>query len=215
MASNPASPSIIAHVTTGLLTILRRTFDGIVPESDIVAAPLESISTVGGARQRVLLYLYRVAESAHLKNQGPDYDVLADGVTRVRKDPLTLDLHYLLVPFGGATAHLGTHQLLGIAALAFHDHAIFTLDELGVPTPGPPTPGPPPPDPAEEHDGQIEFHLTKEPLGIGDLAHIWEAVHEPYRLSVSYVVRTVKIRSDDASSTRRVEERRLIMESIG
>lgn len=208
MARPHASASIIAHVTSGLLVILRRALGGVLSASDVVAAPLETISTVGGARQRVLLYLYRVAESPHLKNQGPDYETLSDGRTQVRRDPLSLDLHYLLVPFGGAAAAVSTHELLGMSALAFHEHGIFTLSDLGVPTPGPPG------EPLANDDGHIAFRLTKEPLSLTELAHIWEAVNQPYRLSLSYVVRTVQIRSGDVTETQRVIERRLRVEDM-
>lgn len=205
MARSLGSPFVVRHVTDALIRILREALPSLSGPNDIEAAPLETISGSSGPAQRVILYLYRVAESPHLKNQGPEYEEEersgGETVTRRRLDPLTLDLHYLLVPFSSRDRHLETYELLGLSAAAFHERGIFTLGEFDIAG-------------MTEEERGLEFRLTKEPLTIEELAHIWEAVHEPYRLSISYCVRTVQIRTDPGSITRRVYERRLEMEQI-
>ncbi len=203
MSRSLGTPLVVRHVTDALLRILREALPAL-SETDIVAAPLDTLPPVTANQQRVLLYLYRVAESAHLKNQGPEYEEVSTpegDVTLRRLDPLTLDLHYLLVPFSGRERYLETHELLGLSTAAFHERGAFRLGELGVVG-------------LTEEETRIELHLTKEPLSIEELAHIWEAVHEPYRLSVSYCVRTLQIRTDPGATTRRVTERVLLMDDM-
>lgn len=199
-----ATPRIIRHVTAALLKILEEALTGILTPGEIQAAPPETIPQLESGQQMLVLYLYRVVESPELKNQGPDYEVLPTppgGVpaVRVRQDPLSLNLHYLLIPFSGEAAFLETYEMLGFAMKAFHDHGIFSPGQLAVPGL----------DPSEE---TLEFRLTQEPLTTDQLSNIWEAVHAPYRLSVSYCVRTVQIGSDLAVTGRRVTTRRIGVE---
>ena len=199
-----ATPRIIRHVTAALLKILEDALAGILDPGEIQAAPPEKIPQLESGQQMLVLYLYRVAESPELKNQGPDYELLAGSgggapAVRVRRDPLALNLHYLLIPFSGEGAFLETYEMLGFAMKAFHDHGVFSPGQLGVPGLVPP-------------EEQLELRLTQEPLTTDQLSNIWEAVHAPYRLSVSYCVRTVQIGSDLEVTGRRVTTRRILTE---
>lgn len=191
-----ATPLIIRHVTSALIEVLRAALPGV---TNIEAAPPEVVSQ--SSAQILGLYLYRVVESAELKNQGPTFEpgaVPPPGTapsSLVRTDPLCLNLHYLLMPFSPDESYLDTYDLLGRAMLALHENAILSPGALGVAV-----------DPSE---AELEFRVTMEPLTTTELAAIWEAVHEPYRLSVSYVVRTVQIRAGDTSDARRVTTRRI------
>ncbi|MBX3251950.1 MAG: DUF4255 domain-containing protein, partial [Myxococcales bacterium] len=185
-----ATPLIIRHVTSALIEVLRAALPGV---TNIEAAPPEVVSQ--SSAQILGLYLYRVVESAELKNQGPTFEPVAAlppgaPATLVRTDPLCLNLHYLLMPFSPDESYLDTYDLLGRAMLALHENAILIPGALGVAV-----------DPSEV---ELEFRVTMEPLTTTELAAIWEAVHEPYRLSVSYVVRTVQIRAGDTTDARRV-----------
>jgi hypothetical protein len=196
-----ATPRMIRHVTAALLKILEEALGGILAPSEIQAAPPETIPQLQSGQQMLVLYLYRVVESPELKNQGPDYEVLG-GTTggapavRVRRDPLALNLHYLLIPFSGEGAFLETYEMLGFAMQAFHDRGIFSPGQLGVPG-------------LAASEAALEYRLTQEPLTTDQLSNIWEAVHAPYRLSVSYCVRTVQIASELEVTGRRVTTRRI------
>jgi hypothetical protein len=198
-----ASPRIIRHVTAALLKILEDALTGILAPGEIQAAPPETIPALSSGQQMLVLYLYRVVESPELKNQGPSYETVshpsgAPGV-RVRQDPLCLNLHYLLIPFSGEGSFLETYEMLGFAMKAFHDHGIFSPGQLGVPG-------------LVDPEQTLDFRLTQEPLTTDQLSNIWEAVHAPYRLSVSYCVRTVQIGSDLEEATRRATTRRFLLE---
>lgn len=202
-----ATPRMIRHVTAALLKILEDALTGILDPSEIQAAPPETVPRLDASGQLLVLYLYRVDESPELKNQGPDYEVLptppgSAPAVRVRQDPLTLNLRYLLIPFSGEDAFLETYEILGVAMKALHDHAIFSPGQLGIAGLAP-------------SEQPLEFRLTQEPLTTNELSNIWEAVHEPYRLSVSYCVRTLQIRSDLSIEGRRVTTRRLLAEEKG
>jgi hypothetical protein len=202
-----ATPRIIRHVTAALLKILEDALAGILAPSEIQAAPPETVPRLDASGQTLILYLYRVAESPELKNQGPDFEVIAGPgggapAVRVRRDPLTLNLHYLLIPFSGEGAFLETYEILGVAMKAFHDHGIFSPGQLGIAGLAP-------------SEQALELRLTHEPLTMDQLCNVWEAVHEPYRLSVSYCVRTVQIRSELSIDGQRVTTRRLIAETKG
>jgi hypothetical protein len=190
---------MIRHVTEALLEILRRSVADITPTVDVRAAPLEVVSRLG-VGQLVDLYLYRVVESPELKNQGPRYESVTTttGAQQilVRRDPLSVNLHFLLIPYAlQDESYLETYELLGRAMKALHDNGIFSPGALGIAT-----------DPSEL---ALDYRITLESLTVTELGQIWEAVHEPYRLSVSYVVRTVQILSGDTETTRRVSTRRL------
>jgi hypothetical protein len=168
--------------------------------TNIQAVPPEVVSQSGA--QILGLYLYRVVESAELKNQGPTFEPSpvppppgTAPATLVRTDPLCLNLHYLLMPFSPDESYLDTYDLLGRAMLGLHENAILIPGALGVAV-----------DPSEI---DLQFRVTMEPLTTTELASIWEAVHQPYRLSVSYVVRTVQIKSSDTTDARRMTTRRL------
>jgi hypothetical protein len=200
-----ASTFIIRKVTEALLAILRTDLGGTItsnPQSDIRAGRPESASDELQAKT-LLLYLYQVVESPFLKNVGPRTEVGPGDVVTVRRDPLALELYYLIIPGSSDQGFLETYDILGAAMRSFHDHGIFTLGEWSFE-------GTPPPLTPEEQ--KLQIHVDFNRLDTADLIRIWEAVHHPYRLSVSYVVRTVQIESQLASDTRRVRERRFDFE---
>jgi hypothetical protein len=180
-----ATPTIIRFVTEALLQILQKDLAGILPSSNIVAAPPETVDRVTG--QTLILYLYQVLESPFLKNIGA-HTVLqppnppAARTAIVERDPLAIDLYYLLIPFSTDNSFLDTYDILGAAMNSFHDHGTFSPAAVGVTGLSP-------------QEASLEFHLSMNPLSTSDLLRLWEAVHRPYRLSVAYVVRTVQIDS--------------------
>jgi Pvc16 N-terminal domain len=194
-----ATPTIIRFVTEALLQILQTDLAAILPQANIVAAPPETVAKVTG--QTLIVYLYQVLESPFLKNSGQTNTLSTpnppspQGVT-IQQDPLALDLYYLLIPFSTENNYLDTYDILGAAMNSFHDHGTFSPGSLGVTGLAP-------------EETNLEFHLTLNPLSTSDLLRLWEAVNEPYRLSVAYVVRTVKIDSTIQATGQLVSKRQL------
>jgi hypothetical protein len=200
-----ATYTIIRSVTEALLTILQNDLagpGGIIPAASIVAAPPETVDKVTG--QTLILYLYQVLESPFLRNTGTQAILAnpsplpppAQKVT-VQRDPLALDLYYLLIPFSTEGNFLDTYDILGAAMRSFHDNGIFSPAALGVSTVAP-------------EEANLEFRLSLNPLSTSDLLRLWEAVHRPYRLSVAYVVRTVQIDSTLSTATQLTDQRHIL-----
>lgn len=189
--------AIVRHVTQALLEILKHDLAIAIPSmpsSNIKAAPPEDIEDV--MDDTLILYLYQVIESPFLKNSGPRV-VGTPPDLQVKRDALALDLYYLLIPGAKVENYLNTYDILGAATRSFHDHGSFTLgDWLTLP-------------PLVAAEKNLQFRIAFNRLETSDLIRIWEAVQRPYRLSVSYAVRTLLIDSDLVTDTHLVSQRDL------
>lgn len=196
-----ATSRIVRHVTQALIGILQNDLTGgptpLLDPNNIKAAPPEKIEDIQFST--LLVFLYQVVESPFLKNTGPKVTSVPPVV---QSDALAIDLYYLLIPGAPLTSYIDTYEILGAAMRSFHDHGIFTLGDW-VPTTD-----------LDASETALQFRIDFNRLDTGDLIRIWEAVHNPYRLSVSYVVRTVQIDSQLIESKQLVIERQLRMEQI-
>jgi hypothetical protein len=149
---------------------------------------------VPGVR-RLSLWLYQIVPNEHLRN--PPI-VRRTNPANARDDdaqffpPLHLNLLYLLTPSvqdGGANDPVADQRLLGRAMQVFNDQSIVTMD-------------------SKQNPGQAEeLHLSLAPRTIEELAEVWEAMQQPYRLSVCYEVRSVRIDSERRVQAGRLSER--------
>ncbi|GAA4936675.1 Pvc16 family protein [Streptomyces coeruleoprunus] len=137
----------------------------------------------------VNLYLYRVGESPHLRNQA--YPGNRAGAPARDVPVLSLELSYLLTPFGptpGSDDETDeAHAALGEAMLALHDEPIlnqvhrpgFDADtELA----------------AALRDSFEDVRVRLDALSVEDLSRIWSTIGKPYRLSAAYQVSLVQLR---------------------
>jgi hypothetical protein len=165
-------------------------------------APKVTISTPGSEgngeqdfkNPRVNLFLYRVTENGHLKNQ----EIPGHGLPGAYgHPPLSLDLHYVLTAYGmnepqdvASIDERVAHYLLGSAMRVLHDHPVMTKELRTVRSPT---------------GNQIldqslagEFEQVKlylDPISLEDLSKVWTALMLSYRLSVAYKVTVVQIES--------------------
>jgi hypothetical protein len=153
----------------------------IVPaETAIVFAnPTE---TARDPANRLSLWLYQVTENEFVKNQPPI--TINGGGSRF--PPLALDLSYLVTPF--APSGEADHLLLGKTMQVLYDHSTMLLVDGG-------------------NDIAEELHVVLCRLGIRELAELWEALLEPYRLSVCYTVRVTRVDSSRIAAGTPVLER--------
>lgn len=137
----------------------------------------------------VNLYLYRVMESAFLRNQSWP----GDRVTPPSAQPaLSLELFYLLTPLGKKPADDvsdqgdDAHTMLGVAMRTFQENPILNDAHL----------------PGFDADLvlpaflQNSFDRVKISLvttSLDDISKIWATINKPYRLSVAYEVSLVQI----------------------
>lgn len=135
--------------------------------------------TVQDSANRLSLWLYHLTENEFLKNQPPQ----RGNGTSIQETPLALNLYYLLTPFAGSGQ--SDHLLLGLTMQTFYDNGILLLER--------PTEG-----------EFIELRMILCRLSLEELTRIWEALREPYRLSICYEVRVTQIDSRRQVNAARV-----------
>jgi hypothetical protein len=111
----------------------------------------------------------------HLRNAPPVRARSNGDDTAEFYPPLAIDLLYLLTP--STNSDLGDQLVLGRALQIFHDQSILSMQ-------------------SRQNDGHAdELHVSLAPRTIEELAKVWEAMQQPYRLSVCYEVRVARIAS--------------------
>jgi Pvc16 N-terminal domain len=129
---------------------------------------------IGQQRPKVNLFLYRIAEDPFARNQ----ERQPIGLNALEYPALWLNAFFLLTPF--AEHKLDELSVLGEAMRVLHDNSVITRSALKGPS--------------LEHTNE-EVHVSLCQFSLEQLAQIWNALDEPYRLSVCYEVRTVFIDS--------------------
>lgn len=128
--------------------------------------------TLRQADKRMSLWLYRVEENEFIKNQPLRRIATDDSI--LRPPPLSLDLSYLITPTTGSPE--SDLHLLGMSMQVLYENAIIELNN-----------------PLEGVREELRIILGR--ISLEELTRIWEALNEPYRLSVCYRVRVTRIDS--------------------
>ncbi len=136
----------------------------------------------------VSLWLYRVVRNPDMLNHPPP----RPAPDQLSRRPLPIDLHYLLTPVANSPAD--EQLLIGRVLQTMNDHAVLSGTDL-----------------RDELEGtDAELRLVLEALNLEELTRVWQALQEPYQLSVSYMVHLVRIDSaHDPVRGRLVMERHL------
>jgi hypothetical protein len=138
-------------------------FDFALLSSASFAAETPIASTLG-------LYLYRVTVNEHLRNT-PRASDPSDA-----RPPLSLDLHYLLIPW--LDDAMGEHRVLAWAMRELYQHPVLDVATLS---------------PEAGWSAADMVQVIPAELSTEDLMRIWDALEPSYRLSVSYIARMVRI----------------------
>lgn len=141
---------------------------------------LNPTATAQDSSRRLSLWLYHLSEDEHHKNTPAVR--LSNG--SLRMTPLALDLYYLLTPF--ATSGEADHLLLGKAMQTFHDSGTARIVDSTV------------------RDVNEELRITLFRRSLDEISQVWQALREPYRLSVCYQVKVTHIDSDRVDGSARV-----------
>lgn len=188
--------SVIFQVSRKLKQVLWGEFQkdneikGIVGNSDAAIVFLHPSAAARNAANRLSLWLYQVTENEYVKNQPA---LPANGNNAARYPPLALNLFYLVTPFGATsdtdpTAGESDLRLLGKTMQVLYDNAILYLRD------------------ADDNIAE-ELRVVLRQLTLEELTRIWEALQEPYRLSVCYEVRVIHVDSLRDFNLARVTER--------
>jgi len=124
---------------------------------------------VRDSAHRLSVWLYSVSQNEFVRNENPPRE--AKSGTSL---PLTLNLHYLVTPLS-ANGELDL-MVIGKVLQIFSDiPAIVLASELD--------------------DIHEELHILLARTPPDEMSRIWEALKEPYRLSLCYQIRAVRINS--------------------
>jgi hypothetical protein len=122
---------------------------------------------------RVGLYIYRVSVNEHLRNR-PAASAPADAPA-----PLAVDLHFLLTVW--ADNAVAEHVICGWVMKELNRRPVMDASSLSA-------------DGGWRPDETVQ--IIPAELTIEDLMRIWDAFAPPYRLSLSYLARVVRIEPD-------------------
>jgi hypothetical protein len=188
--------SVIAAVSGALRRILWDAFqpDPVINQlvtSENVIVFRNPTETARDSANRMSLWCYRVEENEHVKNQP-----MLGGATAAsqRVPPLALNLYYLVTPFGPSGE--ADHLILGKAMQALYDNGVVLLR-----------------DPVAEIAEELRIIFCR--LTLEELTRIWEALREPYRLSVCYQVRVTRVESQREPGRARILDRAAALGAIG
>jgi hypothetical protein len=134
-----------------------------------------------GEPRRINLFLYKVEESAILRNQ--DWQASTTASNELAAPPLSLNLFYIMTPYANNDGELGNasiHELLGEAMRVFYEHAIvpdhYLAGDLGA--------------------AREQVKIVPSDLDLHELGQLWGTFTQPFRLSVPYGISVVQLDQD-------------------
>jgi hypothetical protein len=121
----------------------------------------------------ISVWLYRVTRNEFVRNSPPS----RRAINQLERQPFPVDLHYLLSFF---MPDIRDEQLLlgGVLQL-FHDFPVLRGTDLRGSLTG--------------EDSEYKIHF--ETLTLEELTRVWNALQQPYRTSISYLVQIIEIES--------------------
>jgi hypothetical protein len=186
---------VIAAVSEALRQILWEEFEA-DPVIRSTIANLAEITfknpteTARDSANRLSLWLHQVTENEFVKNQPMLRSNGRGEHESLQFPPLALNLFYLVTPFAPTGDPEAEHLLLGKTMQVLYDNAIVFLRDTT---------------PSEEIAEELRIILCR--LNLEELTRIWEALREPYRLSICYQVRVSRIDSQRIPGRARVIDR--------
>jgi hypothetical protein len=131
-----------------------------------------------GGDQRINLFLYKVEENPHLKNQ--DWSLKPGNSSQLVPTPLSLSLYYLLTPYARndpQTGNVTAHEILGEAMRVFYENSVLPQEYLETDLKG----------------AREKFTIVYNALDPEEISRLWTTFARPFRLSVRYQVSTVQL----------------------
>jgi Pvc16 N-terminal domain len=163
---------------------------------DIVQSSQNSAPTL-----QVNLFLHQVTPNAGWRNIGLP-SISADGQTRLRNQPLALDLHYLLTAYG--KENFEAEALLGYAVQALHQTPVLARSDIQAALNPPPTTGNTNLNGTLDLAGladQVEMlKVTPATLGREEMAWLWTALKADYRPTYPFQVTVVLIQAEGTTN---------------
>jgi hypothetical protein len=136
--------------------------------------------TARNPSRKVSIWLYRITENEFMRNNPAPAEADHDSS---RMAPMPLDLSYLITPFTGSGEN--DQLLLGKTIQVLHDNPVVYLQDT-------------------LNDVHEELRVLFCRLPLEEVTRIWEALREPYRLSICYDIRALRVDSTRITTRSRV-----------
>lgn len=136
-----------------------------------IGSPKETADLANTQPKRLSVFLYQVTEDPFMKNRHPHR---GNGAFDMRVPPMALRFHYLITPFVSDAD--GNAIVLGKVLETLYDNSTMALTD---------------PISGQTEDVRVIF----ETLTLPELAEVWEALKEPYRVSLAYQLRVPRLES--------------------
>jgi len=162
-----------------------------VPNQDAIVL-LNPADAAKQANHKVSLWLYQVQQNEFLRNQVPLRVPQHDD--QIQFQQLVLNLYYLLTPSTESVE--GDQMVLGRSMQILNDNAILLLQSQ------------------EDPGVSQELRVSMCQRDLRELAEVWEALQQPYRLSVCYEIRVSQIDSTRRQRTGRIRDRASTFEGV-
>jgi hypothetical protein len=194
----------IAGTSAVLYQILNNVFASTTFGSVTVTAlapDLVQNSQTGAPALQVNLFLHQVTPNPGWRNVGLP-SVSADGQSRLRNQPLALDLHYLLTAYG--RENFEAEALLGYAVQALHQTPVLARADIEMALNLPPSAGNSTLNGSLGLAGladQVEMlKVTPATLGREEMAWLWTALKADYRPTFPFQVTVVLIQAESLTN---------------
>ena len=180
---------VLQRTSFALRDILWNAIKPVPPILNIFPSPqsiafINPTATLRDQSVKLSLWMYQVTENEFMKNQPPSRPINGGPNTEV-KTPLALNLYYLVTPFSlSAEQDL---QILGFVMQVFYDNPTIYIN-----------------DPANGVFEELRLIMCR--LTLEELTRVWEALREPYHLSMCYKVTVAQIESTAITQKARVVE---------
>ncbi len=176
----------IHSVGNSIATYLRNSYPRTLGDLDMPDCAFDLVSSGELAGDvddatRITLYLYRITVNEHSRQR------IGAAASLAHPTPLGLDLHFLMSAWAGNARDEQT--VLAWAIRQLHMFPILDASSLS---------------PEAGWGANEVIQVIPAELPTEDLMRIWDALDPPYRLSVSYIARLVRLDPDVQASGRPV-----------
>jgi hypothetical protein len=172
--------NVIGDVSLTIQSVLHEALISLDNQFFVEVSDLQGVMST--SPQHLTIFLFEVVEDPSAKNRPEVREVDAQNRTFVRKPPAALLLRYMFTPWSGD--RITDQRIVGKVIETFYENANIGGAKLkgGL------------------VNSDVVLNVNMAPITLEDRTRVWYSVQKPYRLSLTYEVRVVRI---DSTTRRR------------
>jgi Pvc16 N-terminal domain len=182
----PPSFGVIWDASSTLQTVLNKALGTLTPAATAEVSDLQG--TISTSSARITIFLYEVGEDPMSKNRPRVRTSVPPNIT-ISKPPMALLLRYMLTPW--SPDRTSDQTMLGLVMQVLYDGAILSGAVLQ----------------GSLANSDQALKVTLSPITLDDRTRVWYSIQKPYRLSLTYEVRVVNLKSEISTTSRPVSSR--------